>query len=63
MLKYSDVKDLDQRTIETKVSEKRREIFNLKMQKHTSGLERSHELKNAKKEVAKLLTALNQKGK
>lgn len=61
MLKYSDIKDLEQKTLEAKVSEKRKEIFNLKMQKHTSGLEKSHEFKNAKKEVAKLLTALNQK--
>ena len=61
MLKYTDVKEMDEKTLKAKIAEKRKEIFGFRMQKHTSGLEKSHELKNAKKDVAKLLTALNAK--
>ena len=57
VMKYAEVKDLDAAAIDTKVSEMRREIFNMKMEKATSGLEKPHNLKVLKKNIARLLTA------
>lgn len=57
VMKYADLKNLDAAAIDTKVSEIKREIFNLKMEKATSGLEKPHRLKVLKKNIAKLLTA------
>ena len=57
VMKYAEVKDLDAAAIDTKVSEMRREIFNMKMEKATSGLEKPHKLKVLKKNIARLLTA------
>jgi large subunit ribosomal protein L29 len=61
VMKFSEVKDLDAAAINAKVAEARREIFNLKMEKVTSGLEKPHNLKVLKKNIAKLLTAKNLK--
>ncbi len=57
VMKYSEIKDLDAAAIDAKVSEIRREIFTMKMEKSTAGLEKPHKLKAAKKNIAKLLTA------
>ncbi len=61
MLKYSEMKDMDAKAIKDKVSELKRELFDMRFQKTLSGLEKPHLMKNAKKEVAKLLTALNER--
>ena len=61
MLSVSDIKAMDEAAILGKVDEARRELFNLKMDKRTSGLEKPHKLKNLKKDVARLLTVLKQK--
>ena len=45
------VADIDQ-----KIDGIRREIFENRMQKSTMGLEKPHEAKNKKKEIARLLT-------
>ncbi|MEC7275990.1 MAG: 50S ribosomal protein L29 [Bdellovibrionota bacterium] len=57
VLKYNEIKDLDAAAIDTKVNEMRREIFTMKMEKSTTGLEKPHNLKVLKKNIAKLLTA------
>lgn len=59
MLKMSEIKTLDKSAIETKVSELRKEIFGLKFEKQTSGLEKTHMVSEKKKDIARLLTALN----
>ena len=57
VVKYSEAKELDGASIDSKVSELRRQIFNMRMEKSTSGLEKPHRLKVLKKNIAKLLTA------
>lgn len=57
IMKYAEVKDMDVASIDSKVSEMKREIFNMKMEKATSGLEKPHRLKVLKKNIAKLMTA------
>lgn len=57
VMKFEEVKGLDGATIDAKVSEAKRELFKLKMEKATSGLEKPHQIKVIKKNIAKLLTA------
>ncbi|MFT6068603.1 MAG: large subunit ribosomal protein L29 [Bacteriovoracaceae bacterium] len=56
-LKYEEVKGWDAKQIDTKVEEIKTELFNMRMQKAASGVEKPHLLKIGKKNIAKLLTA------
>jgi len=62
MLQMSEIKSWDAKAIDAKVSELRVELFNLKMQKATTGLEKTHKLTDTRKDIARLLTAKNAKG-
>jgi len=44
------------KALDGKVSDIRRELFNIRMQKTTSGVEKPHRLREAKKDIARLLT-------
>lgn len=61
MLKMNEVKKLDATAIKQKVSELRKELFDLKLQKSTTSVEKSHLLVTLKKDIARLLTVLNSK--
>ena len=61
-LEFKDIKGWDAKEIDAKMAEMRRAMFDLRMQQTTSGIEKPHQLKVAKKNVAKLLTAKNAKG-
>ncbi len=61
VINFKDIKDLDAAAIDSKVSELRKQIFQMNMEKATSGLEKPHGLKVLKKNIAKLLTAKNAK--
>jgi large subunit ribosomal protein L29 len=61
MLKMTEIKKLDDVAIKAKISELRKELFDTKFQKHTTGIEKPHLLKTLKKDIARLLTALNSK--
>jgi large subunit ribosomal protein L29 len=51
-----DIKKLDDKALERKVAELRLDVFQMKMQKTTSGIEKPHLIKEAKKNIARLLT-------
>jgi large subunit ribosomal protein L29 len=61
MLKMTEIKKLDDVAIKAKISELRKELFDTRFQKHTTGIEKPHLLKTLKKDIARLLTALNSK--
>ncbi len=61
VMKYADVQKLDAKSVDAKVVELRREYFNLKMQRTTSGIENPQALKTIKKNIARLMTAKNNK--
>ncbi len=61
MLKMSELNKLDASGINQKVGELRKELFNLKLQKNTTNIEKSHILTDLKRDIARLLTALNSK--
>lgn len=61
MLKMSEVNKLDSSAIKQKVSEYRKELFELNLQKNTTSVEKPHLLKTLKRDIARLLTVLNTK--
>lgn len=61
MLKMSEIKKLDSTAINQKVTELRRELFNIRLQKNTTSIEKPHLLQELKKDIARLLTVLNVK--
>lgn len=62
MLKVSEIKEWDVKTIDAKLTDVRKQLFNLRMQKATSGIEKPHLFKLLKKDIARLLTFRKQKG-
>ena len=62
MTSYVELNKLDEKSLTKKAAELKKEVFELKFSKTTSGLEKSHILKQKKKEVARVLTALKSKG-
>ncbi len=61
MLKMSEINKLDGDAIAQKVAEMRKELFNLKLQKNTTSVEKSHLLTTLRRDIARLLTVLNTK--
>lgn len=61
MLKMNEIKKLDASAMNQKVSELRKELFDLRLQKNTTSVEKSHLLVDLKRDIARLLTALNTK--
>ena len=58
-MKMSDVKQLDKAQAATQVAKLKKELFELKFSKHTGVLEKPHNLKVLKKDIARLLTHIN----
>jgi large subunit ribosomal protein L29 len=61
MLKISEITKLNKKEIEAKVSDLKLELFNMKMQRVSSGLEKPHRVKEIRKDIARLLTVKNTK--
>lgn len=61
MLKMSEVNKLDNSAIKQKISELRKELFELRLQKNTTSVEKPHLLTTLKRDIARLLTVLNSK--
>jgi large subunit ribosomal protein L29 len=57
----AEVRELDVDELQRRVSETRRELFNLRFQHATGQLEDTGQLKEVRKNIARLLTVLNQK--
>lgn len=60
-MKAAEIKDLEVEELERRVAETRRELFNLRFQHATGQLENTGQLKEVRKNIARLLTVLNQK--
>lgn len=60
-MKMSEIKDLGINELNEKVKELREEIFRLKWQKSLNQLENTARIKNLRKDLARVLTALKQK--
>lgn len=60
-LNYNDVKGWEVKQVDSKITELRKEMFSLRMQKVAAGIEKPHRLKSIKKDIARLMTAKNAK--
>ncbi len=56
-LEWKDIKTWDNQKVDSKVSEIRRQLFDMRMQKVAAGYEKPHHFKVGKKNIARLLTA------
>lgn len=61
MLKMKEISTLDSAAIKLKVSELRKEIFDMKLQKSTTNVEKTHMFTNNRRDIARLLTVLKTK--
>lgn len=61
MLKSSEISKLSEKELTEKVATLKTELFNQKFNKFTTGVEKPHQVKELKKDIARLLTALNAK--
>ncbi|MBA3388917.1 MAG: 50S ribosomal protein L29 [Actinomycetota bacterium] len=60
-MKAAEVRELDVQELERRLTETRRELFNLRFQHATGQLENTGQLKDVRKNIARLLTVLNRK--
>jgi large subunit ribosomal protein L29 len=60
-MKATEVRELDVEELEQRLSDTRRELFNLRFQHATGQLENTGQLKEVRKNIARLLTVLTQK--
>jgi large subunit ribosomal protein L29 len=60
-LKTRELRELTVEDLERKLSETRQELFNLRFQSATGALENPARIRLAKREIARVLTVLNEK--
>ena len=60
-MKAAEARDLDVQELEQRVAETRRELFNLRFQHATGQLENTGQLKEVRRNIARLLTVLKHK--
>ena len=60
-MNVAEVRELDVEELQERVAQTRRELFNLRFQHATGQLENTGQLKEVRKNIARLLTVLNQK--
>lgn len=56
-----EIKELSSAEIDTKVREAREQLLQLRLRKQTGQVEKTHELRSLRKDVARLLTAAKAK--
>ena len=60
-MKVAEVRELDVAQLENRLAETRRELFNLRFQHATGQLENTGQIKEVRKNIARILTVLNSK--
>lgn len=60
-MKVAEVREMDVQQLEDRIATTRRELFNLRFQHATGQLENTGQLKEVRRNIARLLTVLNQK--
>ena len=60
-MKYADVKDLSKVELVKRVNAKKTELFELKMKSHMGQLANPLQVRTSRRELAQMLTALNEK--
>ena len=60
-LRARDLRDLTDDELQDRLSERRQELFNLRFQSVTGALENTARLKLTKREIARILTVVNER--
>lgn len=60
-MKFTDVKDLSSIELVKRINGKKNELFELKMKAHMGQLANPVQIRTSRRELAKMLTAVNQK--
>jgi large subunit ribosomal protein L29 len=60
-VKVAEARELDVEELERRLADTRRELFNLRFQHATGQLENTGQLQQVRKNIARILTVLNQK--
>ena len=60
-MKFKEISELAPNEIETKLRENREKLLNLRLRKQTGQVEKTHELRTLRKDIARLETALSAK--
>jgi large subunit ribosomal protein L29 len=60
-MKATEARELDVAELERRLADTRRELFNLRFQHATGQLENTGQIKEVRKNIARILTVLNQK--
>ena len=60
-MNVAEVRELDVEELQQRVAQTRRELFNLRFQHATGQLENTGQLTQVRKNIARILTVLNQK--
>ncbi|OFZ22836.1 MAG: 50S ribosomal protein L29 [Bdellovibrionales bacterium RIFOXYA1_FULL_36_14] len=61
MLKMNEIVSWDEKALVAKIESLKSEVFTIRMQKVTSGIEKPHKIKDNKRDIARLYTVLNRK--
>jgi len=61
LIRASELRDLSDDDLEHRLAERRQELFNLRFQSVTGALENHARLKLAKREIARILTVVNER--
>lgn len=60
-MKTAELRDLDVEGLAKKLGESREELFKLRFQHATAQLEKTHRLREVRKDIARILTVQNEK--
>lgn len=60
-MKANEIRDLKNNDIEAKISELKKELFDLRFQQATGNLENSAKVRSTRKTIARLKTVLNER--
>jgi large subunit ribosomal protein L29 len=61
MLKMNEIMNWDEKALVGKIESLKNEVFTIRMQKVTSGIEKPHKIKENRRDIARLYTVLNRK--
>lgn len=60
-MKVEEIRKLTDEEIKTKISETKKELFNMRLKNSTGQLEKPSDMRNAKKSIARMLTVLRER--
>ena len=60
-MKATELKEMTSEQLETKLADLKRELFNLRFQHAVNQLENPHKMTEVKRDIARVMTVLNEK--